>query len=139
MSAPAELIRNVPLFEGIEGKELQRLTEAFKERQFDAGDVIAEEGKSGVGFFVIAEGEAEVLVHGNPVDTLKPGEYFGEIALIDDGARTATVRAKDALTAYGLTAWDFRAFVESNAAVSWKLLVALAKLFRQSTRSEPTT
>ncbi len=132
MSAPPDLIRTVPLFEGIEGRELKQLAGAFKERQFDAGHVIAEEGKSGVGFFVIAEGEAEVLVHGEPVDTLKAGEYFGEIALIDDGARTATVRAKTGLKAYGLTSWDFRAFVETNASVSWKLLVAMAKLFRQS-------
>jgi CRP-like cAMP-binding protein len=136
VAAPPELIKNVALFEGLEGRELQQLAGSFKEREFDAGDVIAEEGKSGVGFFVIAEGEAEVLVHGNPVDTLKPGEYFGEIALIDEGARTATVRAKTALKAYGLTGWDFRAFVESNASVSWKLLVALAKLFRQSQRQQ---
>ena len=132
MAAPTDLIKNVSLFEELEGRELNQLADAFKERQFDPGDVIAEEGKSGVGFFVIAEGEAEVLVHGDSVDTLKAGEYFGEIALIDDGARTATVRAKTPLKAYGLTGWDFRAFVESNAAVSWKLLVALAKLFRQS-------
>jgi CRP-like cAMP-binding protein len=132
MSAPTDLIGNIALFEGIEGRELKQLADSFKERQFNQGDVIAEEGKTGVGFFVIAEGEAEVLVHGNSVDTLKSGEYFGEIALIDDGARTATVRAKTPLRAYGLTAWDFRAFVESNASVSWKLLVAMAKLFRQS-------
>jgi CRP-like cAMP-binding protein len=132
VAAPSELIKNVALFEGIEGRELQMLADSFKERRFDPGDVIAEEGKSGVGFFVIAEGEAVVVVHGDPVDTMKPGEYFGEIALIDGGARTATVRAKTPLTAYGLTAWEFRPFVESNASVSWKLLVALAKLFRQS-------
>jgi CRP-like cAMP-binding protein len=136
MPAPPELIRTIPLFEGIEGRELQRLADSFKERRFEAGDVIAEEGKSGVGFFVIGEGEAEVFVHGNSVDTLKSGEYFGEIALIDDGARTATVKAKTSMQAYGLTAWDFRAFVESNASVAWQLLVALAKLFRQSTRQD---
>jgi CRP-like cAMP-binding protein len=132
MPAPTELLEDVGLFEGLEKRELNRLADSFKERQFDEGDVIAEEGKSGIGFFVIAEGEAEVLVHGDAVDTLKPGEYFGEIALIDAGARTATVRAKTPLKAYGLTGWDFRAFVESNASVSWKLLVAMAKLFRQS-------
>jgi len=94
--------------------------------------VIAEEGKSGVGFFVIGDGIAEVLIRGDSVDTLGHGDYFGEIALIDDGARTATIRATTPMTAYGLTAWDFRAFVESNAAVSWKLLVAMAKLFREA-------
>jgi CRP-like cAMP-binding protein len=132
MPAPPELIQKVPLFDGIEGKELRNLAGAFKERSFGPGDVIAEEGKSGVGFFVIGDGTAEVLVHGDSVDTLGQGDYFGEIALIDDGARTATIRATTPMTAYGLTAWDFRAFVESNAAVSWKLLVAMAKLFREA-------
>src|SRR5262245_19761122 len=132
MPAPPELIQKVPLFEGIEGKALRNLSGAFKERTFEPGDVIAEEGKSGVGFFVIGDGAAEVLVHGNSVDTLGSGDYFGELALIDDGARTATIRASTPMTAYGLTAWDFRAFVESNASVSWKLLVAMAKLFREA-------
>ena len=136
MPAPPDLIRNVGLFEGIEGRDLQQLADSFKERRFDEGDVIAEEGKSGVGFFVIGEGEAEVLVHGDPAHVLKRGDYFGEIALIYEGARTATVRAKTPLTAYGLTAWDFRAFVETNASVCWKLLVALAKLFSQSQKQQ---
>lgn len=138
MPAPTDLIRRVPLFEEIEGRELERLAESFKERRFDAGDVIAAEGKGGIGFFVIGEGEASVTVRGEQVHTLKPGDYFGEIALIDDGARTASVTAATPLTAYGLTAWDFRPFVESNASVAWKLLQALAKLFRESQQQRET-
>ena len=132
MPAPVDIVRKVSLFEGIEGRELQQLADSFKERRFDTGDVIAEEGKGGIGFFVIGEGEAAVLVHGEQAHTLKSGDYFGEIALIDEGARTATVKATTPLTAYGLTSWDFRPFVESNASVSWKLLVNMAKLFRES-------
>lgn len=132
MPAPLDLIQRVPLFEGIGGRELERLANSFKERQFNEGDHIAEEGESGIGFFVIGEGQASVSVHGEQVHTLKEGDYFGEIALIDVGARTATVTAATPLTAYGLTAWDFRPFVESNASVSWKLLQQLAKLFRES-------
>jgi CRP-like cAMP-binding protein len=129
--APVDLIQRVPLFEEIEGRELERLANSFKERKFDQGDHIAEEGESGIGFFVIGDGEAAVTVHGEQVHTLKAGDYFGEIALIDVGARTATVIAATPLTAYGLTAWDFRPFVESNASVAWKLLQHMAKLFRE--------
>jgi CRP/FNR family transcriptional regulator, cyclic AMP receptor protein len=132
MPAPTELIESVPLFEGIQGRELQQLANSFKERRFSAGDTIAEEGKGGIGFFVIGEGEASVTVHGEEVHTLKPGDYFGEIALIDDGARTATVTAVTPLTAYGLTAWDFRPIVETNAGVASKLLKAMAKLLREA-------
>jgi CRP/FNR family cyclic AMP-dependent transcriptional regulator len=131
MPAPVDLIKRVPLFSEIEGRDLERLANSFKERRFAEGEHIAEEGEGGIGFFVIGEGEASITVGGEQVHTLKPGEYFGEIALIDVGMRTATVTASTPITAYGLTAWDFRPFVEANASVSWKLLQHLAKLFRE--------
>jgi CRP/FNR family transcriptional regulator, cyclic AMP receptor protein len=131
MAAPVDLIKRIPLFEEIRGRELEQLANSFKERRFNQGDHIAEEGQGGIGFFVIGEGEAAITVHGEQVHTLKPGDYFGEIALIDAGMRTATVAAATPITAYGLTAWDFRPFVESNASVAWKLLQHLAKLFRE--------
>jgi|SRR5919108_3804111 cAMP-dependent protein kinase regulator len=136
MPAPVEVIKRVPLFEGIEGRELDQLANSFKERRFEPGETIAEEGKGGVGFFVIGDGEAKVSVRGEAVRTLKSGDYFGEIALIDAGARTATVTAATPLTAYGLTAWDFRPLVESNASIAWKLLQAMAKLLHESQRRE---
>jgi CRP/FNR family transcriptional regulator, cyclic AMP receptor protein len=131
MAAPVDLIKRVPLFEDVRGRELEQLANSFKARRFSQGDQIAEEGQGGIGFFVIGEGEAAITVHGEQVHTLKPGDYFGEIALIDAGMRTATVTAATPITAYGLTAWDFRPFVESNASVAWKLLQHLAKLFRE--------
>ena len=132
MAAPVELIQRVPLFADLERRELQDLAASFKERTFGPGDVIAQEGEAGVGFFVIADGEASVSVHGQEVHTLRGGDYFGEVALIDAGARTATVTATSELRCYGLTAWDFRPFVESNASIAWKLLQAMAKLLREA-------
>ena len=87
----------------------------MKERQFDTGDTIASEGSTGIGFFIIDEGEATVSVHGEDVNTLAHGDHFGEVALIDDGARTATITAKTPLKCYGITSWEFRPLVESNA------------------------
>jgi CRP/FNR family transcriptional regulator, cyclic AMP receptor protein len=132
MAAPEELIRQVPLFAGLNKKELQGLASTMKERDFDAGDTIASEGATGIGFFVIDEGEATVSVHGGEVGTLKHGDTFGEVALIDDGARTATITAKTPLKCYGITSWEFRPLVESNATLAWKMLETMAKRLRDA-------
>src|SRR5256885_15773124 len=85
--APIELLEQIPLFEGLPRDELGRIARSFKERRFSAGDKVAAEGAGGVGFFVIGEGTASVDVHGEQRGRLGPGDYFGEIALIDYKAR----------------------------------------------------
>ena len=132
MAAPVELLKKIPLFSELEGKELQTLAQSFKERTFEAGSNVATEGSGGVGFFVIGEGEAGVTVHGEERAKLGPGQYFGEVALIDEGSRTATIVAKTDLTCYGLTAWEFRPLVETNGAIAWKLLQTLARRLREA-------
>jgi CRP-like cAMP-binding protein len=79
---------------------------------------------------LIVDGEATVSVGGKPRPPLKSGDYFGEIALIDEGARSATITASSDLVCYGLTYWDFRPLVQENAAIGWKLLQSLAKKLR---------
>jgi CRP-like cAMP-binding protein len=128
--APVELLQRVPLFADFDRGDLQRLARSFKERTFEAGSTVAGEGKTGAGFFVIESGEAAVSVRGAERAKLGPGDYFGEIALIDDGARSATITAESDLHCYGLTSWEFRPLVESNAAMAWKLLETLAKRLR---------
>jgi len=132
MAASEELIRQVPLFSGLDKREIQGLASTMKQRDFDAGDTIASEGSTGIGFFIIDEGEATVSVQGEEVRTLKHGDYFGEVALIDDGARTATITAKTPLKAYGITSWEFRPLVENNASLAWKMLQTMAKRLRES-------
>ena len=131
--APIELLEQIPLFEGLPRQELERIARSFKERKYSAGDTVAAEGAGGVGFFVIGEGTASVDVHGEQRGQLGPGAYFGEIALIDDQARrTATITAETNLTCYGLTSWDFRPLVETNAEIAWKLLQVMAKRLREA-------
>ncbi len=136
MPAPLELLQKVPLFENLDRRDLQSIAQSFKERTFSAGDTVATEGTGGIGFFVIGAGEAKISVRGDERATLGPGNYFGEVALIDDGARTATVTAASDLVCYGLTAWDFRPFVEQNASIAWKLLQVLAKRLREAGERE---
>ena len=137
MAAPVELLKKIPLFSDLERKELQTLAQSFKERTFEAGSNVATEGTGGVGFFVIGEGEASVDVHGEPRGKLGPGNYFGEVALIDDEARrTATITADSNLTCYGITSWEFRPLVETNAQIAWKLLQVMAKRLRESEQQQ---
>jgi CRP/FNR family cyclic AMP-dependent transcriptional regulator len=132
VAAPQELIRQVPLFSDLDKRSLQGLASSMKERKFDVGDTIAVEGQSGVGFFIIDEGEAAISVKGEELKTLGHGDYFGEVALIDDGARTATITAKSPLKCYGITSWEFRPLVEQNADLAWKMLQTMAKMLRAS-------
>jgi CRP/FNR family cyclic AMP-dependent transcriptional regulator len=125
-SAPVETLQRVPLFADLDRRDLERIAASMKERRFHAGDTVTAEGGAGVGFFVIDEGEAEVKVHGEERGQLGPGDYFGEIALLTNSTRTATIVAKSDLRCYGMTPWDFKPLVEENSHIAWKLLQTMA-------------
>ena len=124
------MLKKVPLFAGLDGRELEQIAGTMRERRVSAGDVVLEQVAGGAGFFVVAEGEADVTVDGNPVRTIGPGDYFGEIALLTGSDRTATVTARTDMRCYGMTPWDFKPLVESNSAIAWKLLTAMAQKLR---------
>ena len=128
MSAAADTLKKVPLFADLNDKELERIASVMQERRFKAGDTLTEQGSSGIGFFVIEDGTADVTVDGEARRTIGPGEYFGEIALLSDSTRTrtATITATTDMLAYGMTAWEFKPLVESNSDLAWKMLTAMA-------------
>src|SRR5437763_1347124 len=131
MPASIESLKQVPLFQNLPEKHLKRLADEFVERKFTEGQELTAEGSGGVGFFVLESGTAQVTVDGQERRTLGPGDYFGEIALIDGGLRTATITATSDGVAQGLTAWQFRPLVESNAEIAWPLLEAMARRTRE--------
>jgi CRP-like cAMP-binding protein len=122
-----ERLKQVPLFADLDRKELESIANTMRERTFAAGQTVTQEGAGGAGFFIVDEGEAEVTVDGKPRGLIKAGDYFGEIALLTGSDRTATITAKTDLRCYGMTPWDFRPLVETNAAIAWKLLEAMAQ------------
>jgi CRP/FNR family transcriptional regulator, cyclic AMP receptor protein len=124
------LLQRVPLFSDLDRKELERIAASMKERTFSAGDTVTAEGQSGVGFFVIESGDAKVTVHGEDRRRLGPGDYFGEVALLNESARTATITAQSDLKCYGLTSWEFRPLVETHGSIAWKLLQAMSKTYQ---------
>jgi CRP-like cAMP-binding protein len=123
----AEDLKRVPLFSDLSQRQLRRLTKDFSERRVPTGTLLAKQGEmSGVAFFVIAEGEAAVIVDGTRVASLGPGDYFGELAMISQRERIATVEALTPMRCYTIRFWDFRAFAKKNPDVMWKLLQHLA-------------
>ena len=131
MAGPSvELLQRVPLFAELEPRELQRLSGSFKEQIFEPGQPVVAEGERVARFFVIESGVAVVNVHGEERGRLGPGDYFGDVAMIDQGERTASIEAQSDLTCYSLTFWDFRPLVESDARIAWPLLQAMAKRLR---------
>jgi CRP-like cAMP-binding protein len=129
VSAVVDELRRVRLFVGLSQRELRQLARLVKPRDFRPGVIVVKEGTmSGVGFFIIAEGEATVSVDGTEVARLGPGDHFGELALITEDGRTATVTAVTRLRCHVIAFWDFRRFAKEHPDVSWKLLQHLAGL-----------
>ena len=123
MADKSDDLARVPLFADLGRRQLQKLAELSKERTVPAGTIPVQEGTmSGIGFFVVVEGEAAVSVNGNGVATLKPGSHFGELALISEAERTATVTATTELRLLEIPFYDFRDFAHENPDVMWKLL-----------------
>ena len=115
MASLVDELKKVPLFSGLSQRQLKKLGRGFKERQFKAGTSVVRQGQmSGVGFFVITEGEAYVSVDGSEVARLGPGDHFGELALISERVRSATVTAAGPLNCLVMAFWDFREFAKES-------------------------
>ena len=98
---PSDLFANVPIFQGLTKKDLKAIARSAKEVTHRRGSVLAREGDTGVGFFLIVDGKATVDIGGTPRAQMGPGDFFGEISLIDNGPRTATVTADTQITTLG--------------------------------------
>jgi CRP/FNR family transcriptional regulator, cyclic AMP receptor protein len=125
-----DLLAQVPLFSGCTKKELQAIAGATKEIDHKEGATLAKEGDRGIGFFLIVEGTARVVVGGRTRRRLGPGDFFGEIALLDEGPRSADVVAETPVRLIGLTAWAFRQLVAQNPSIAQKLLRVMAERLR---------
>ena len=128
MPSVAEDLKRVPLFSGLSQRQLRQLAKDFtRDRRVPAGALLAKQGEmSGIAFWVIAEGEAAVIVDGTRVGTVGPGDHFGELAMISERERTATVEAVTPMRCHTIQFWHFRAFAKKNPDVTWKLLQHVA-------------
>jgi CRP-like cAMP-binding protein len=130
-----ERLKAVPLFSGCSNRELRAIAGVVKDVRHAAGTVIAREGEPGVGLFVIVDGQAEVTIGGKRMAKLGPGDFFGEIALLDGGPRSATVTATTDLRLLGLTEWVFRGLLQEHPSIAVKTLEAMAGRLRAATKA----
>ena len=132
MSLSADDLRRVPLLSDLKDKELGRLASLLKERVIDPGRPIIVEGGGGIAFFMLLDGQATVRVGDEVRAKLGPGDFFGEQALLDDGApRSAAIVAETEARCAGMTAWEFPSFVRDHPEIAWKLLQTLAVRLRE--------
>jgi CRP/FNR family transcriptional regulator, cyclic AMP receptor protein len=132
MTTPQEVLAKVPLFSMLSKKDLAGLASNAHERTFAAGTVLTNEDESGVTFGVIMDGQVAVTVRGRHVRTLGPGDFFGEMALIDHSARSATVTAETELRCLMFTSWVFRPFALEHPEVAWALLEVMVQRVRDA-------
>ena len=132
MASLAEELKEVPLFSGLSKRQLKQLTGCFREREVKPGTALIREGeKSGITFFVIVEGTATASVAGDEVGKLGPGDHFGELALISEDVRGATVVADEPMRCLAMGFWDFRRFAKQNSDITWKLLEHVVELLSE--------
>jgi CRP-like cAMP-binding protein len=132
-----ELLRKVPMFAAVPEKDLRVLARIAREMTYEAGTRLASQDELGVTFFVVLEGEAEVSVSGQERARLGPGEWFGEMSIIDRSPRSADVVAASELRCLVFTQWEFRPFLKEHPDVAWVLLEELVRRLRQVERAAP--
>ncbi|HEX9122788.1 MAG TPA: cyclic nucleotide-binding domain-containing protein [Actinomycetota bacterium] len=132
----ADMIAQVPMFSNCTKRELSVIVRAAKVVNHRKGAVIAHEGQRGLGLFVIMDGTCSVTIGGLPKVTLGPGDFFGEIALLDGGPRTATVTALTDVRLAGITEWVFRGLLQEHPSIAIRTLESVAGRLR-SVAKEP--
>lgn len=132
MKASIDDLRQVPLFAGLKDTELNNVHEIAKEVRFEPGIAVVETDQSGVGFHLIQDGNADVYVAGELVATFGPGDYFGEMSVLDGKPRSATVVASGTLITLSIPAWNFESLMENHPSIMRSLLTELTSRIRRT-------
>ena len=128
-------LSRVPLFEGLKKRQLENLSKRFVERDYPTDTAIVTQGKGGEGLFIVVEGHTDVIrVRGDgenvQVNAFGPADFFGELALLDDGPRTASVVTTEPTKCLVLTRWDFFGTLRNDVEMAITILEEMAKRFR---------
>lgn len=132
------LVGACPLFAGLAGDELGAVADAAVEVEFAPDRVIARQGEIGTGFFVIAEGRVRVVRDGSVVARLGPGEFFGELSVIDGAPRNAQVVAETPVTLLALASWDFERLLRETPGIALTVLRVVVARLRGATEDHRT-
>ncbi|HET6691448.1 MAG TPA: cyclic nucleotide-binding domain-containing protein [Miltoncostaeaceae bacterium] len=134
----AELIGGCPLFVGLETGDLASVAAVAIEVDFPADRVIAREGEIGTGFFIVVEGRVKVVRSGTTVAHLGPGEFFGELSVLDGGPRVAQVVAEAPTRCLAIASWDFERVLREEPGVALAVLRVVAARLRDVTTDHRT-
>ncbi|MBW6468190.1 MAG: cyclic nucleotide-binding domain-containing protein [Anaerosomatales bacterium] len=130
MTTDTQMLAGVPLFSRCTAAEIEAVTARALVNEFEAGQLIVSQNTPGTAFYLVLEGRVDVEKDGTHVGTLGVGEFFGEMSLLDNAPRSATIRAAEQTRCMMLSSWDFRAALEQHPSVAVKLLEVLTQRLR---------
>jgi len=130
-----EMLQKTPLWSGLTEKELKVIARSFKELKYESGDVIVRKGEAGIGFYLITDGTVEVRSDGRVLSKLGPGQFFGEMALLDGQPRSADVVALEPSRCLALSSWSFKSILSEHPKMAVKLLQESARRSRTNTQN----
>ena len=128
--AHEEFLARVPIFANCTAPEIAAITSVAQESGFQAGQVIVTQGTPGQAFYLVISGRVEIIRDGQSLGAFGPGDFFGEMSLLDSAPRSATIRAIDPTTCLMLSSWDFKALLEAHPSIAIKLLEILSRRLR---------
>jgi CRP-like cAMP-binding protein len=125
-----EFLGRVPIFANCSAEEVSAVAAVAQESFFQPGQIIVTQGTPGQAFYMIIAGRVEILRDGVSLGAFGPGDFFGEMSLLDSAPRSATIRALDQVQCLMLSSWDFRALLERHPSIAIKLLEVLSRRLR---------
>lgn len=128
--AHEEFLARVPIFGNCTPEEIRAITAVAQESEFQPGQIIVTQGTPGQAFYLILSGRVEILRDGTSLGAFSPGDFFGEMSLLDQAPRSATIRAIEPTTCLMLSSWDFKALLEKYPSIAVKLLEVLSRRLR---------
>jgi CRP/FNR family transcriptional regulator, cyclic AMP receptor protein len=126
----AAFLSKVPLFSNCSPAEVAAIAAVAQEHSYSAGQIIVTQGTPGQAFYMVLSGRVEIVRDTNSLGTFGPGDFFGDMALLDQAPRSATIRAVEDTTCLMLSSWDFRALLEQHPTIAIKLLEVLSRRLR---------
>jgi len=126
----AEMLERVELFAGLEPAAREAVAGRLSEADFEPGDLLVREGDAGTGLFVIVDGTADVIRDGRTIATLGPGDFVGELSVLDRRPRLANVIARTPIRSLALASWDLESLIRHDPAIALSLLRGLTGRLR---------
>lgn len=128
--AHEEFFARVPIFANCTPEEIAAIASVAQESHFEPGQIIVTQGTPGQAFYLVLSGRVEILRDGTSLGAFGPGDFFGEMSLLDQAPRSATIRAIDPTQCLMMSSWDFKALLERHPSIAVKLLEVLSRRLR---------